>query len=402
MKLPVYLDSSATTPCDPGVVEAMMPFFSTSFGNPASRSHLYGWEADEAVDTARAGIARMIGAKPTEIFFTSGATESCNLAIKGIFESFAGNCRHIITLSTEHKAVLETIWVLERKGCNITVLPVNKMGMPDLEEIERAIRPSTILIAAMAANNETGVILPLKEIAAIAKTHQVLFFSDATQAVGRMPVDMSASGIDMMAFTAHKMYGPKGVGALYIRSKKPAIPIKVQISGGNHERGIRSGTLNVPGIVGFGAAARIWEKNMATDIPRLLSQRIKLEKALLGIPDVYLNGDPDNRLPHVTNISIGGVESEQLLLYLSSKLALSSGAACSSATHEPSHVLKAMDVSAGLLHSTLRLSQGRYTTKDHIDFAIEELRNAIVRLREDRSIASSIRPQPSSFSALLE
>lgn len=397
MVLPVYLDNSATTPCDERVVEAMLPFFANGYGNPASRFHRYGWEAEEAVDNARTQVSRLIGAKPSEIIFTSGATESCNLAIRGIFEHTTGAHKHIITVSSEHRAVLNTVAYLRKQGCEVTVLGVNGQGMPDLDELDAAVRPSTILIAMMYANNETGVIYPVREIAGIAKHHGALFFSDATQAAGKIPVDVNADGIDMMALTAHKMYGPKGIGALYIRSKNPRIRIEAQLLGGDQEKGLRSGTLNVPGIVGFGEAALLSRHEIEQEALRLHSQRSMLEKALLDLPGVHLNGDPVKRLPHVTNISIDGIESERLLLYLSSKLALSSGAACSSATQEPSHVLKAMGVADDLIYGTLRLSQGRFTTCDQIEFAIDELRNAIAAQRSNQSMPSNIRLLPSSF-----
>lgn len=397
MELPVYLDNSATTPCDPRVVETMLPFFNVGFGNPASRFHRYGWEAEEAVDIARVNIARLIGAKPTEIVFTSGATESCNLVINGIYEGSATGHKHIITLKTEHKAVLQSLRRLEKKGCDVTMLGVNSKGLPDLGELEQAIKPYTLLIAAMYANNETGVVLPVKEIGSIAKKHGVPFFSDATQAAGKIPLDVEGDGIDLMAFTAHKMYGPKGVGALYIRSKNPRIRIEAQQLGGDHERGFRSGTLNVPGIVGFGKAAHLAQNEIERESTRLLEHRIKFEKSLLSLPDIFLNGDPAKRLPHVTNITVDQVENERLLLYLSSKLALSPGAACSSVTQEPSHVLKAMGLSGDQLYCALRVSLGRFTTGDQIDFAIDELRNAIASLRANQKGSSSIRLQPSSF-----
>jgi cysteine desulfurase len=400
MILPVYLDNSATTPCDTRVVEAMLPFFTDHFGNPASRFHLYGWEAEDAVDNARARIAGLIGAKPAEIVFTSGATESCNLAIKGVFEMVTDDRRHIITLNTEHKAVLETIGYLRKKGCEVTVLGVNHMGMPDLDELERAIRPSTGLITVMYANNETGVILPIRDIASIARKHDVLFFSDATQAVGKIPVNVAGDGLDMMAFTAHKIYGPKGVGALYIRSKNPSIRISAQLSGGYHERGFRSGTLNVPGIVGFGVSAELARQEMEMDALRLLGQRNQLEEKLQSLSGVYLNGDPSNRLPHVTNISIDRVESERLLLDISSKLALGTGSACSSATQEPSHVLKAMGISAELLPCSVRISQGRFTTSEQVDVAADILQKAIIRLRAGQLSVPNNPLRLSSFSVL--
>jgi cysteine desulfurase len=402
MKPPVYLDYSATTPCDPRVVDTMLPYFTENFGNPASRFHLYGWEAEEAVDTARSRVARLIGAKPSGIIFTGGATESCNLAIRGVIESFGEQRKHLITQGTEHKAVLETIRRMKEKGCDITILGVNKKGLPDLDELEGAIRPHTVLIAFMHANNETGVILPVRDIASIARRHNVLFFSDATQSVGKIPVDVSDDSPDLMAFTAHKMYGPKGVGALYIRGKIPAVPIVSQLTGGYHERGIRSGTLNVPGIAGFGKAAQLAQQEMETESMQLADLRHNLETKLHGLQGIYLNGDETNRLPHITNISIEHVESEQLLLDVSSKLALGTGSACSSATHEPSHVLKAMGVSTDLLSCSVRISQGRFTTGEQIDFAAETLTEAVARLRAGKSGITSSHLRPSSFSVLPE
>jgi cysteine desulfurase len=398
MKLPVYFDNSATTPCDAAVIESMLPFFGAHYGNPASHFHRYGWEAEEAVAQARTRIAHLIGSKQAEIIFTSGATESCNLALKGVIDSSLISHPHIITLSTEHRAVLETVKLLQERGCLVTTLGVNSRGLPDLNELEDAIRPSTLLIAAMYANNETGVIHPVKEIACIARSHGVLFFSDATQAVGKIPVSVMEDGIDIMAFTAHKMYGPKGVGALYKNSHNRQLKIRAQMSGGKQERGYRGGTLNVPGIVGFGKAAQLADEEPELVSKNLVRMRNKLEKALLELPGVYLNGDPENRLPHITNISIEEVDGERLLFLLSSKLAFSSGAACSSSTREPSHVLQAMGISPGLLHNSVRLSQGRYTTDAEIDFAIEEIGNAITGLRAGVLKPANSRLQPSSFS----
>jgi cysteine desulfurase len=397
MKLPVYFDYSATTPCDAAVIEAMIPFFGQYFGNPASHFHRYGWEADEAVETARTRIARLIGSKPAEIIFTGGATESCNLALKGVVDNSPVPHPHIIALSTEHKAVLETLKVLQERGCLVTLLEVNRNGMPDLNTLQEAIRPSTLLIAAMYANNETGVICPVKEIGRIAHDRGILFFSDATQAVGKIPVSVTEDGIDLMAFTAHKMYGPKGVGALYKNSKNHRLKITSQVSGGKQERGYRGGTLNVPGIVGFGKAAQL-SREEPVDVNLTLTRfRDKLEKALLSLPGIYLNGDPENRLPHITNISVENVNSERLLLSLSSKLALSTGAACSSSSREPSHVLQAMGIRPDLLDNTVRISLGRYTTEEETDFAIEELSLAISGMRGNSDPASSLL-QPSSFS----
>jgi cysteine desulfurase len=398
MKLPVYFDNSATTPCDAAVIESMLPFFAEQYGNPASHFHRYGWEAEEAVEKARTRIGNLVGSKPAEIIFTSGATESCNLALKGVIDNSPVIHPHFITISTEHKAVLETVKLLQEKGCLVTTLGVNSRGLPDLSELEDAIRPSTLVIAAMYANNETGVINPVKEIACIARSRGILFFSDATQAVGKIPVSVAEDGMDMMAFTAHKMNGPKGVGALYKSSSNRRLKIRAQISGGKQERGYRGGTLNVPGIVGFGKAAQLAREEPELHRRNLEQWRNKLEMALLELPGVFLNGDPENRLPHITNVSIEMVDSERLLLYLSRKLAFSSGAACSSSTREPSHVLQAMGIGTDLLHNTVRLSLGRYTTEAEIDFAIGELGTAIADLRANKSIQASSRLQPSSFS----
>jgi cysteine desulfurase len=397
MIFPVYLDNSATTPCDPEVLQAMLPFFSERFGNAASHFHQYGWEAEEAVDQARKEVARLIGARPAEIVFTGSATESCNLAIKGAVESCPYQHPQIITVSTEHKAVLETVRHMEDHGCRVTVLPVDALGMPDLNELEQAIGPSTLLIAAMYANNETGVILPVKEIAGIARRHHVLFFSDATQAVGKIPVNVQEDGMDMMAFTAHKMYGPKGAAALYLGIRNRSLKITAQITGGSQERGYRGGTLNVPAIVGFGKAAVLAQLEKDENRSRLLEQRNKLEHCLLEIPGIHIHGDPLNRIPHISNISMEGIEGERFLLHVSNRLALSSGAACSTAKREPSHVLQAMGVTGSLLHSSIRLSQGRHTTSEEIRFALEEISNAIHHLRNDQAAAINSRLQPSSF-----
>jgi cysteine desulfurase len=380
----------------------MFPYFTEHFGNPSSRYHLYGWEAEEAVDHARVLTAKLIGARPAEIVFTGGATESCNLAIKGLVESTGNSRGHIITLATEHKAVLETLAYLERKGCEISRVDVDRNGLPDPEEIEKAIKPSTLLIAMMYANNETGVIMPVREVAAIAEKHGVLFFSDATQAAGKIPVDAVSDGIHLMAFTAHKMYGPKGTGALYIRGNDPRVRVKAMLNGGDHERGMRSGTLNVPGIVGLGEAARIAADKLVDEGERLLGQRKKLEEALLNLPGVHLNGHPNNRLPHITNISIEQVEAEQLLLGLSNRLALGTGSACSSVTLEPSHVLTAMGVASDLLYRSVRISQGRFTTEEDTSFAADVLIQSISGLRSEYTGHVSNRLQPSSFSVLPE
>ncbi|HUM65491.1 MAG TPA: IscS subfamily cysteine desulfurase [Chitinophagaceae bacterium] len=385
LKHPIYLDYNATTPCDPAVVEAMLPYFNTAFGNAASRSHSFGWVAEEAVTNAREQVAQLVGAEPNEIVFTSGATEAVNLALKGAFEMYAGKGHHIITSCIEHKAVLDTCKHLEKKGAGITYLKVNEVGQPDLAELENAIRPDTILIAIMYANNEIGTIMPIEKISAIAREKNVILFSDATQAVGKIPVDVNKDGIDIMAFSAHKMYGPKGVGALYVRRKNPRVKLTAQIDGGGHEKGMRSGTLNVPGIVGFGKACELSQQNMKTDSERLGQLRDKLQAALLQMEATNVNGDQDNRLPHVTNISFGFTEGDGLLTSITKKIAVSSGSACTSASMEPSYVLKAMGLSDDLAHSSIRFSLGRFTTTEEIDFAIEEIGQAVSKLREMNS-----------------
>lgn len=382
LKLPVYLDNNATTPCDPRVVDAMIPYFTEQFGNAASRNHPFGWAAEEAVDYAREQVAKLIGADPKEIIFTSGATEGDNLAIKGVFEMYASKGNHIITANTEHKAVLDTCKHIEKMGAEVTYLNVKEDGLIDLAELEAAIKPNTILIAIMYANNEIGVIQPVKEISTIAKKHGVLFFSDAVQAVGKIPVDVNKDGIDLMAFTAHKMYGPKGIGALYVRRKNPRVKVTAQMDGGGHERSMRSGTLNVPGIVGFGKAAELARLEMAQDAERLSKLRDKLETALMQIEEAYINGNPNHRLPHVTNISFKYVEGEGLLMGFNKNIALSSGSACTSASLEPSYVLKALGLGDDLAHSSLRFGLGRFTTEDQIDYTIEHVTNTVLKLRE--------------------
>ncbi|MBP6145104.1 MAG: IscS subfamily cysteine desulfurase, partial [Sediminibacterium sp.] len=371
LKLPIYLDHNATTPMDPRVLEAMIPYFTENFGNAASRNHSFGWHAEEAVDYAREQIAQLIGADPKEIIFTSGATEGDNLGIKGVYEMYASKGNHIITCTTEHKAVLDTCKHLEKLGAEVTYLEVQPDGLVDLKELEAAMRPTTILVAIMYANNEIGVVQPVKEISAIAKKHGALFFTDAVQAVGKIPVDVNADGIDLMAFTAHKMYGPKGVGALYVRRKNPRVKVTAQLDGGGHERGMRSGTLNVPGIVGFGKACELARLEMASDTERISKLRDKLENALKQIDESYVNGNPLHRLPHVSNISFKYVEGEGLMMGFNQDIALSSGSACTSASLEPSYVLKALGLGDDLAHSSLRFGLGRYTTEEQIDFTIK-------------------------------
>ena len=382
LKLPIYLDHNATTPMDPRVLEAMIPYFTENFGNAASRNHSFGWHAEEAVDYAREQIAKLIGADPKEIIFTSGATEGDNLAIKGVYEMYATKGNHIITCTTEHKAVLDTCKHLEKLGAEVTYLEVQPDGLVDLKELEAAMRPTTILVAIMYANNEIGVIQPVKEISAIAKKHGALFFTDAVQAVGKIPVDVNADGIDLMAFTAHKMYGPKGVGALYVRRKNPRVKVTAQVDGGGHERGMRSGTLNVPGIVGFGKACELAITEMAEDTARISKLRDKLENALKQIDESYVNGNPAHRLPHVSNISFKYVEGEGLMMGFNKDIALSSGSACTSASLEPSYVLKALGLGDDLAHSSLRFGLGRYTTEEQIDFTIKAVSETVLKLRE--------------------
>lgn len=382
LKLPIYLDHNATTPCDPRVVEAMIPYFTEAYGNAASRNHPFGWKAEEAVDYAREQVAKLINADPKEIIFTSGATEGDNLAIKGVFEMYATKGNHIITCNIEHKAVLDTCKHLEKEGAEVTYLEVSDKGLVTPEQVEAAIKPNTILIALMYGNNEIGTLMPIREIGAIARKHGVLLFTDGVQAVGKIPVDVKADNIDLMAFTAHKMYGPKGVGALYVRRKNPRVKVTAQMDGGGHERGMRSGTLNVPGIVGFGKACELAMNEMQQDAERLSKLRDKLEGALMQLEEAYINGDPAHRLPHVTNISFKYVEGEGLLMGFNKDIALSSGSACTSASLEPSYVLKALGLGDDLAHSSLRFGLGRYTTEEQIDYTIEAISKTVTKLRE--------------------
>jgi len=382
LKTPIYLDHNATTPCDPRVVEAMIPYFTQNFGNAASRNHPFGWQAEEAVDYAREQVAKLIGADPKEIIFTSGATEADNLAIKGVFEMYAQKGNHIITCNIEHKAVLDTCKHLEKEGAEVTYLQVNNEGLVTPEQVEDAIKPNTILIAIMYANNEIGTVMPIREIGAVARKHGVLLFTDATQAVGKIPVDVKADNIDLLAMTGHKMYGPKGIGALYVRRKNPRVKVTAQMDGGGHERGMRSGTLNVPGIVGLGKACELCMNEMQQDAERLGKLRDKLESALLKLEEAYINGSKEHRLPHVTNISFKYVEGEGLMMGFNKDIALSSGSACTSASLEPSYVLKALGLGDDLAHSSLRFGLGRYTTEEQIDYTIEAVSKTVNKLRE--------------------
>lgn len=381
LKTPVYLDNNATTPLDPRVLEAMIPYFTEKFGNAASRNHAYGWVAEEGVDYAREQVAKLIGSSEKEIIFTSGATESNNLAIKGVFEMYAQKGNHIITVTTEHKCVLDSCHHVERMGGSVTYLQVKADGMIDLNELEKAITDKTILISIMYANNEIGVIQPIKEISAIARKHGVLFHTDATQAVGKIPVNVETDGIDLLSCTAHKIYGPKGVGALYVRRKNPRVKVTAQIDGGGHERGMRSGTLNVPGIVGFGKACELCYNEMESDAKRLSALRDKLERALLKLEESYVNGNTQHRLPHIANISFKYVEGEGLMMAMKD-LAVSSGSACTSASLEPSYVLKSLGLSDDLAHSSIRFGLGRFTKEEEIDFAIQNTLNAVNKLRD--------------------
>ena len=381
MKLPVYLDNNATTKVDPRVLDAMIPYFTEDFGNAASRNHPFGWKAEEAVDYAREQIAALIGANEKEIIFTSGATESNNLALKGVFEMYAEKGRHIITAVTEHKAILDTCKHLEKQGADITYLHPGEDGLLTVAQVEEVMRPDTILVTIMFGNNEIGVLQPIREIAAVCKKHGVLFHSDATQAVGKIPVDVVADNIDLMSFTAHKMYGPKGIGVLYVRRKNPRVKVTAQMDGGGHERGMRSGTLNVPGIVGFGKAAELARLEMQSDTARIIKMRDRLENELLKLEESYLNGNKEHRLPHTTNISFKYVEGEGLMMAIKD-IAVSSGSACTSASLEPSYVLKSLGLDDELAHSSLRFGLSRYTTDEEIDFTIQCVSDAVNRLRD--------------------
>lgn len=382
LNLPVYLDNNATTPCDPEVVEVMLPYFTKNFGNAASRSHSFGWQADAAVELAREQVAALIGAEPKEIVFTSGATEADNLALKGVCEMYSSKGNHIITCNIEHRAVLDTCRHLEKMGAEVTYLNVKPDGLVDLHELEAAIRPTTILLSIMYANNETGTIMPVEEIGRIAKKYGVLFFSDATQAAGKIPVNVNKDGIDLMAFASHKMYGPKGVGALYVRRRNPRVKLTAQMDGGGHEKGMRSGTLNVPGIVGFGKACELCLNKMQEEADRLHKLRDKLENGLLQLEETYVNGSREHRLPHVSNLSFKYVESEGLMMGLNKEIALSSGSACTSASLEPSYVLKALGLGDDLAHSSLRFGLGRFTTEEEIDFTVQQVTKTVNKLRE--------------------
>ena len=383
MKFPIFMDNHSTTPMDPHVLEVMLPYFVEKFGNAASRNHAFGWEAEEAVENARKQIARLIHADSKELVFTSGATESDNLAIKGVVEMYREKGDHIITSTTEHRAVLDTCKALEsRKGIKVTYLPVDKTGMVSADDVRNAITDKTVLITIMLANNEIGTINPIKEIGKIAKDRGILFHCDAAQGVGKIPVDVQEMGIDLMSFTAHKIYGPKGIGALYVRKKGPRVRIVPMFDGGGHERGMRSGTLPVPLIVGFGKAVELCEDEMPAESRRIAAMRDRLQIGIMsGMEDVYLNGHPTQRLPNNLNISFAYVEGESMLMGVK-EIALSSGSACTSATLEPSYVLRAVGVGSDLAHSSIRFGLGRFNTDQEVDYTIKRITEIVTKLRE--------------------
>jgi cysteine desulfurase len=382
MKLPIYMDNHATTRMDPRVFEAMTPYFTELFGNAASRNHSFGWQAEEAVEKSRKQVADLIGANSKEIVFTSGATESDNLALKGVAQMYAEKGNHIITAATEHKAILDTCKHLEKEGIRVTYLPVQANGLVDLDMLREAITDKTILISIMYANNEIGVIQPVAEIGKIAKSRGVLFHSDAVQAIGKVPVNVTKDNIDLMSITAHKLYGPKGAGALYVRRKNPRVQVTAQMDGGGHERGMRSGTLNVPGIVGLGAACAIAQAEMAEESKRLSYLRDKLlHKLQSELDEVYVNGTLEHRLPHNLNISFAYVEGESLLMGIND-IAVSSGSACTSATLEPSYVLKALGAGDDLAHSSIRFGIGRFNTEEEVDYVGGKVVEVVRKLRE--------------------
>jgi cysteine desulfurase len=382
MKTPIYLDSHATTKVDPRVLDAMLPYFTEYFGNAASRNHEFGWAAEQGVEKARKQVADLIGASPREVIFTSGATESDNLAIKGVAEMYAEKGNHIITAATEHKAVLDTCKKLEKNGYRVTYLPVQGDGLVDLEMLKEAITDKTILVSIMYANNEIGVIQPVAEIGKICRERGVLFHTDGVQAVGKVPIDVNKDNIDIMSITAHKLYGPKGVGALYVRRKNPRVQLTAQMDGGGHERGMRSGTLNVPGIVGLGEACAICQKEMPEESRRLMYLRDRLRTRLEeGLDEIYLNGSWEHRLPHSLNLSFAYVEGESLLMGIND-VAVSSGSACTSATLEPSYVLKALGLGDDIAHSSIRFGIGRFNTEEEIDYVADKLIHVVRKLRE--------------------
>jgi cysteine desulfurase len=383
IKLPVYLDYNATTPVDKRVLEAMTPFFSEHFGNAASKTHRFGWIAADAVNAAREQVADLINCTEQEIIFTSGATEAINLAIKGVWELYKSKGNHIVTVQTEHKAVLDTCKALEKKGATVTYLPVGRDGLIDLEELEKAITKETILVAVMYANNETGVLQPVQEIANIVHRNGSIFMSDGTQAVGKINVNVQEDGIDLLCISAHKFYGPKGVGALYVRRKNPRVSLQALLDGGGHERGLRSGTLNVTGIVGLGSAAELAKAEMWDNGSRISKLRTHLEQHLLDMGNVYINGSTRYRLYNVTNIAFTGIKADELIVKLSD-IAVATGSACTSALPEPSHVLKAMGLSEGLAYGSVRFSFGQGTTIEETNYVLAEVKAAVENLRNNK------------------
>lgn len=380
MKAPLYFDYNATTPVDPEVLAAMLPFFTENFGNAASRTHAYGWIAEDAVKTARKQVADLIGCLDQEIVFTSGATEAINLAIKGVWAIYQSKGKHIITVQTEHKAVLDTCKSLEKKGAEVTCLPVNREGLIDIDDLKKALRADTILVSVMFANNETGVIQPVREIAELTHANNSLFMCDATQAIGKVRVDVEEEHIDLLCTSAHKLYGPKGVGALYVRRKGPRVNLLAQLDGGGHERGLRSGTLNVPGIVGLGKACEMAQAQMWDNAAHISKLRTRLEQFLCDLPDVFINGSTRHRLFNTTNITFHGIRSEALIGKLPG-IAAAMGSACTSALPEPSHVLKAMGLSDADTYSSIRFSLGKYNTMEEVNEAIERITAAVKELR---------------------
>jgi len=382
MKLPIYMDNHATTPVDPRVFEAMRPYLTNIFGNSASRNHSFGWEAEEATEKGRKQVASLIGATSKEIVFTSGATESDNLALKGVAEMYAEKGNHIITAATEHKAILDTCKRLEKHGTRVTYLPVQQNGLVDLDQLKAAITDKTVLISIMHANNEIGVLQPIREIGRIARERGVLLHTDGTQAVGKVPVNVLDDNIDLMSISAHKMYGPKGVGALYVRRRNPRVQLTAQMDGGGHERGMRSGTLNVPGIVGLGEACALAQAEMPAESKRMAYLRDKLKDRLMNsLDEVYINGTMEHRLPNNLNISFAYVEGESLLMGIN-EIAVSSGSACTSATLEPSYVLKALGAGDDLAHSSIRFGLGRFNTEEEVDYVAGKVIEVVKKLRE--------------------
>jgi len=382
MNLPIYLDNHATTPVDPRVLDAMLPYFRDHFGNAASRNHGFGWVAEEAVEKARKQIANLIGANSKEIIFTSGATESNNLAIKGVAQMYAEKGNHVITAATEHKAVLDTCKHLEKEGVRVTYLPVMGDGRIDLDMLRESIGPKTVLVSIMYANNEIGVIQPVAEIGKICKEKGVLFHTDAVQAAGKIPVNVLADNVDLMSITAHKIYGPKGAGALYVRRRNPRVQLTAQMDGGGHERGMRSGTLNVPGIAGLGEACEIAQREMTQEMERARELRDRLRAKLeSALEETYINGSMEHRLPHNLNMSFAYVEGESLLMGIND-IAVSSGSACTSATLEPSYVLKALGLGDDLAHTSIRFGIGRFNTREEIDYVANKMIEVVTKLRE--------------------